>query len=410
MNSATHRILSSLAGRGMICFVLAVILLFSSIPLLYANPEDDTESTQSGEVLPGAGSITIDMAPEIERLVELDASAADTEEARDLLARATSEQRAELEEFYEQLDELDRETEIAVEEYNAARMRLDHIVNSIEVSEQDIAILEQAYLAQAGRLGERASEIYRSSRADALLVMIFEAESFQDLLSRIEVINQLISVDSDLMARVRDQRSRLEVVTQQLAMDESEAASLEFEMRARMIEVTSRNEDRKQELRDQNFALLQLFEAEELQRSLAEQELARSVDRGDHRDIDVVPGSPVETAMALRGIPYVWGGSSRRGFDCSGFILYVFSQHGVDLPHHSGSQVLHGQRVTGNLEPGDLLFFGTPIHHVGMYVGGGYFIHSPRAGEVVTLRALASRSDMVAARRLDWQPREGALR
>ncbi|MCL2746573.1 MAG: NlpC/P60 family protein [Coriobacteriia bacterium] len=392
--------------------MLVLALVFTSAPMLYATPENTTatENAQTEQASPGAGSITTDLAPEIQRPVELDVSAADTEEARELLARATPAQRAELEEFYAQLDEIDRETEIAVEEYNAARMRLDNVTGSIEASEQDIAVLEQAYLAQANRLGNRAVEIYRGSRADMLLIMIFEAESFQDLLSRIEIINQLVSSDSDLMSRIRDQRSRLEAITQQLSLDESEAASLEFEMRARMIEVTARNEDRKQELRDQNITLLELFEAEQLRRAIAEQELARSVDGGDHSEIVAVPGSPVETAMALRGIPYVWGGASRDGFDCSGLMRFVFSQHGVDLPHHSGTQVLHGQRVMGDLQPGDLIFFGTPIHHVGMYVGGGYFIHSPRTGEVVSLRSLASRSDMVAARRIDWQPRVGAPR
>ena len=398
--------------QGILCLMLVLALVFTSAPMLYATPENTTatENAQTEQASPGAGSITTDLAPEIQRPVELDVSAADTEEARELLARATPAQRAELEEFYAQLDEIDRETEIAVEEYNAARMRLDNVTGSIEASEQDIAVLEQAYLAQANRLGNRAVEIYRGSRADMLLIMIFEAESFQDLLSRIEIINQLVSSDSDLMSRIRDQRSRLEAITQQLSLDESEAASLEFEMRARMIEVTARNEDRKQELRDQNITLLELFEAEQLRRAIAEQELARSVDGGDHSEIVAVPGSPVETAMALRGIPYVWGGASRDGFDCSGLMRFVFSQHGVDLPHHSGTQVLHGQRVMGDLQPGDLIFFGTPIHHVGMYVGGGYFIHSPRTGEVVSLRSLASRSDMVAARRIDWQPRVGAPR
>jgi len=60
--------------------------------------------------------------------------------------------------------------------------------------------------------------------------------------------------------------------------------------------------------------------------------------------------------------------------------------------------------------PNDLVFFGTPIHHVGIYVGGGYFIHSPRSGEVVSLARLGNRNDLVAVRRLDWQPRVGAPR
>ena len=382
------------------CFVLIFMLLFSSVASLYAVPEDNTQ---------GTGAITIDLAPEIEIDVELDALAIDSDEAQELLAQATPAQRAELERLYAQLDEIDRETEIAVEEYNAARMRLEQVAESIEVFEQDIELLEQAYEAQAQILGARAVEIYKGGR-EIILQLIFEAESLSDLMNRINYANRLSTVDAELMARIRNQRSRLETTMQQLSIDESEAASLEFEMRARMIEVAARNEDRKQELRDQNFTLLQLFEAARLQDNLAEEQLAYSISDGSNQEIVVVPGSPVETAMALRGVPYLWGGADRRGFDCSGLMLFIFAQHGVNLPHHSGSQVLHGQAVVGALQPADLVFFGSPIHHVGMYVGGGYFIHSPRTGDVVRLNALANRNDMVAARRLDWQPREGAPR
>ena len=413
-----------MGSKSIACFILACVFMFSATIPLYAVPEDNPNTDNSlpgvesaasiseGEAttLLGSGSITTDLAPEIEFEIELGSSEADTEEAQRLLALATPEQRAELEAFYAQLDEIDRETEIAVEEYNAARMRLEQIENSIEISEQDIAILEQAFSVQAERLSERAAEIYRNGRVELLLYLIFEADSFQELFEAIDLINRRVEADTDLMARIRQQRSLLELSVQQLAVDENDAASLEFEMRARMIEVTARNEDRKQELRDQNTTLLQLFEAEQLQRMLAEQALAQSALEGGNRNIVIVPGSPVETAMALRGVPYVWGGASRQGFDCSGLIRFVFAQHGVNLPHHSGSQVLHGQRVEGSVQPNDLVFFGTPIHHVGMYVGGGYFIHAPRTGEVVSLRALSSRSDLVAVRRIDWQPREGAPR
>jgi len=405
MRIATH---TKSWGKGILCFALAWILLLGSIiPAI-----DPVAIAAEGEVstVLGAGSITTDLAPEIEIEVDLTTSEADSAQAQALLARATPEQRAELEAFYAQLDEIDRETEIAAEEYNAARMRLEYIEGSIQVSEQDIAILEQAFSVQAERLSERAVEIYRSGRVEMLLYLIFEANTFQEFFEAVDLVNRRIEADSDLMSRIRQQRSLLETSVQQLSIDESDAASLEFEMRARMIEITARNEDRKQELRDQNVTLLLLFEAEQLQRMLAEQALAESIAEGGNQNIVTAPGSPVETAMALRGVPYVWGGSSRQGFDCSGLMRFIFAQHGIDLPHHSGSQVLHGRRVEGNLLPGDLVFFGTPIHHVGMYVGGGNFIHSPRTGEVVGLRALASRSDLVAARRLDWQPREGAPR
>jgi len=376
------------------------VFLATSVLPLYAVPGD-------GQTPPRTG-ITTDIAPDVQRPLD-GPSQAESDEARDLLERATPAQRADLQRLFVQLDALDRETEIAVEEHNAARMRLDYVRGTIEVSRQDLLLLEQAYVLQAERLGERAVEIYTGGQ-DQLLALLFGAQSLADLLARLQIIQQMTNTDADLIARIRNQRSRLETIVQHMEQDADEAASLEFEMRARMIEITSRNEDRALELREQNVALTQLYEAAQLRDNQAESDLAWRIISGNHHDIVIVPGSPVESAMALRGIPYLWGGASRRGFDCSGLVRFVFAQHGVDLPHHSGSQVLFGRRITGIIEPNDVVFFGTPIHHVGIYVGGGYFIHAPRAGDVVSLARLANRRDLVAVRRYDWQPRIGAPR
>ena len=87
----------------------------------------------------------------------------------------------------------------------------------------------------------------------------------------------------------------------------------------------------------------------------------------------------VQTAAAYLGIPYVWGGSKpSTGMDCSGFVRYVFKQHGVILPHYSGYQAQMGVPVApADIQPGDLVAFGFPVHHVGIYIGDGLFIHTP---------------------------------
>ena len=96
----------------------------------------------------------------------------------------------------------------------------------------------------------------------------------------------------------------------------------------------------------------------------------------------------VQTAFAYRGTPYVYGGSGRGGFDCSGFTRYVFAKHGVSLPHSARAQFELGHKVSfRSLKAGDLVFFHTVtpgISHVGVYVGDGRFVHaaSRRSGGV----------------------------
>jgi cell wall-associated NlpC family hydrolase len=107
----------------------------------------------------------------------------------------------------------------------------------------------------------------------------------------------------------------------------------------------------------------------------------------------------VDIGMRYLGVPYVWGGASTKGFDCSGLTMYVLGKVGVDLPHSSGLQFQMGTPVgRDSLRPGDLVFFGSPVHHVGIYVGGGEYLHAPYTGEVVRVSAL-NRSDYAGARR-----------
>jgi cell wall-associated NlpC family hydrolase len=98
------------------------------------------------------------------------------------------------------------------------------------------------------------------------------------------------------------------------------------------------------------------------------------------------------------GCPYVWAASGPNTFDCSGLVMWAYAQVGISLPHYSRAQIKCGKPVSkSNLEPGDLVFFGSPIHHVGMYVGGGRFIEAPYSGADVRITDLSHRSDYAGA-------------
>jgi cell wall-associated NlpC family hydrolase len=109
--------------------------------------------------------------------------------------------------------------------------------------------------------------------------------------------------------------------------------------------------------------------------------------------MNTLGGQAVALAYSFLGVPYVWGGETPRGFDCSGLTMYVYGQLGIRLGHYTGFQYYQGRRVPRDqLQPGDLVFFhasasGVPGHE-GMYVGNGSFIHAPHTGDVVKISSL----------------------
>ena len=102
-------------------------------------------------------------------------------------------------------------------------------------------------------------------------------------------------------------------------------------------------------------------------------------------------GIAITTAEKEIGIPYKWGGATPAGFDCSGLMLYAWAAAGISLPHSSAAQSTMGVYVPLNqLQAGDLIFFGKPIHHVGMYVGNGDMIDAPDTGSTVKIQPIFS--------------------
>jgi cell wall-associated NlpC family hydrolase len=109
----------------------------------------------------------------------------------------------------------------------------------------------------------------------------------------------------------------------------------------------------------------------------------------------------VDTAMAQRGKPYVWAAGGPRSFDCSGLTQYAFKAAGIDLPHSSRMQSQMGSAVSrGDLRPGDLVFFYSPVSHVGIYIGDGQMVHAPTSGDVVKVAPVDALGGYAGARRI----------
>jgi len=103
-----------------------------------------------------------------------------------------------------------------------------------------------------------------------------------------------------------------------------------------------------------------------------------------------VAGIAVNAAMGQLGVPYRFAAESPGvAFDCSGLTKYAWGQAGVYLPHQSGAQYGSIAHITQDqIQPGDLIFYKSPIGHVAIYIGGGSMIHAPRSGDVVKIAAV----------------------
>ncbi|GAA3237906.1 C40 family peptidase [Actinocorallia longicatena] len=115
------------------------------------------------------------------------------------------------------------------------------------------------------------------------------------------------------------------------------------------------------------------------------------------KNIPLVEGSgkaaeALRFAMKQLGKPYVWGADGPNSFDCSGLTMWAYAQVGINLPHFTGSQWNAGTHVNRDqLQPGDLVFFYSDLHHVGMYVGNGMMLHAPQTGDVVKIAPMGNR-------------------
>jgi len=116
--------------------------------------------------------------------------------------------------------------------------------------------------------------------------------------------------------------------------------------------------------------------------------------------ITVTGAQIVAIAQRYLGVPYVYGGASPSGFDCSGLVQYVHNLVGISIPRVAVDQSKGGIAVSkANLQPGDLVFFGSPVSHVGIYIGNDQFINAPKTGDVVKISTLSTRTDYNCARR-----------
>ncbi len=335
--------------------------------------------------------------------------------------------RLEAESVLAQIQEIDGQLGHAVESYNLANVKLDGIRGELKANTRHLTIARSSLAAAQIHLSERLVALYKNGGGSGSLEVILGASSIEDLLDRLDAVERVSAQDARVLrevksfrAQVIQRKGRLEraqkAQVQVVADKASQRRSIEGQLaeRQRLLasikdqisELEAAERRRQDRLAAQARARLRLTRQQPQSQTTEPQALMQSdpVAEAIAPAPDARYGGAVGIAMQYLGIPYKWGGASpETGFDCSGFTMYVFAQLGVSLPHHAATQYTLGTAVSKDqLQPGDLVFF-NGLGHMGMYIGGGQFIHSPRTGDVVKISSLSDSwyaRTWVGARRL----------
>ena len=298
---------------------------------------------------------------------------------------AAAPSREEVQQARARLDSLNRELDLMVEQYNQARIKLQ------EVQARLADVRAQAQRAQAtadraiSSLNANAARAYRG--VGSQIAELFESASLADFSDRLEFIGSMAQADSDLAVEAEAAQQEARWTAAELKATAEERQGIVDALAAKQDQI----ESRVGEARDLYEELDRVYH-EALAAQAAAQESATSSTVG----VSPIPPPPapnanvaavLAAAYSMIGTPYQYGGSSpETGFDCSGFTMWSWSHAGVYLPHSSAAQFASLPQVAqSDLQPGDLVFFYSPISHVGIYVGGGSMIHSPQTGSVVSV-------------------------
>ena len=274
------------------------------------------------------------------------------------------------------------------EQYNGLRVRLKQAQRAAKVAEGNAVRQKKALDEARARIVRLAADSYKNGPSDPAVAFASTGDP-QAVLDKSATLNYFARQDSTRIAQLLQM------------MQAAERARKSAEARSKQVRGLTDEAKKKRK---------------ELQAKLSKVEAKLGFGQGARTSAgpmpNVAPGGAsakalgaLRAALSQRGVPYSWGGGNAsgpsygtaqganiKGFDCSGLTLYAYAQVGISLSHYTGSQFTAGTRVSqSELKPGDLVFFYSDLHHMGMYVGGGKMVHAPQTGDVVKISSISGR-------------------